>query len=230
MRYALIFFVFTLPVPTCATTVLVLYTPSAIYIASDSQISKIDGSEARSGCKIHVSEHFVWASAGLLYETAGPFDIRNIVQKILRQGPNFVDAMDQLEREITIEYPGARDRAIALGAKPLQAITQTVVADSDFTSVGMIYAHDKSVERRQCPGKTCNSAIGLLELGEHGEVDRILDERHSIWKEMGIAEAFDYLITAQKHKTPLFVSGPIAIVQLSGQGIKWIQYGACTPN
>jgi hypothetical protein len=61
-----------------ATTVFALYTPEAIVIGSDSKIVALNRSDTSYGCKIHVAGRFAWASAGLLAETRGPFDLRGI--------------------------------------------------------------------------------------------------------------------------------------------------------
>src|ERR1700694_3067299 len=210
-----------------ATTILALYTPTATYIGSDSQVSLANGSEARNVCKIHVTKDFVWASAGLLMETQGPFDLRDIARRALSSSNSFGQAVDELESQIRREYPNFQRRALQSGVDLLNARIEIIIGgirEPDRLSV--ITFSGEFPNRINCPSKSCET-LGLFELGKHEAVDRVLDRRPVIWKEMGIPEAMKYLIVAQENATPRFVSGPVAIVRIDRNGTSWISRGTC---
>ena len=214
--------------PITATSILAIYTAGVAYVGADSRISRADGSEARSGCKIHVTKDFIFASSGLFYETEGPFDLRRIARESLVDGLHFKQAIANLQETLTKGYPAFAARAMLSGVPQIHLRTDIVVVGHDpdilVSQISMDYS--KPPSRLDCPGPTC-SAIGVFELGERSAIDIILDRRHAIWREIGIPEAIKYLISEQMRATPQFVSGEISIVRMDQHGTTWIAKGAC---
>jgi hypothetical protein len=213
----------TVAVHAGATSIVIFYEPPFVYFGADSQISVTDGSEARNGCKIHTTRDFVWASSGLLYETAGPFDIRKIATESFTDGTPSLKAVRLFQDSVTREY-------LSLGNRnddktPLDASTDIFVAGRQGSvlrtsriSVAVGKSDQPKDQRLDCPSPACPK-LAVFELGLHDAVDAILDKRHAIWKELGIPEAIRYLIARQETATPRFVSGPIAIMQLGPRGV-----------
>jgi hypothetical protein len=211
-----------------ATSIIALYTPRYVYIGADSLITSLNSKESMKGCKIQRDNNFTWASAGLLFETGGTFDLRRIAAENLKPGATFIQAADGLQVVVTREFPGAVMRAKADGVKD-GLRTDIVIAAFE---AGRLHMSQISVDeasgtkRRDCPGTTCGE-MGVFLLGQHQAVDRILDGRHAIWRELGIADAMKHLLNAQITETPEFVSGPLALVKLTSDGMTWVEGGAC---
>jgi len=202
-----------------ATSILALYTPQYVYIASDAQISALNGNESLKGCKIHTENKFAWASAGLLYQTAGPFDVRRIAADALKDGVTFSHAVDGFHAEIIRHFPDVVRRAKNDGVKDGLRIDIVVAAfDGGNLRVSQIsVGEDGLPSRKDCPSQACGD-MGVFLLGEHRAVDKILDVRHAIWRELGIVNAMKFLINAQAQETPSVVSGPFAVLQLTSRG------------
>ncbi|MDR3725214.1 MAG: hypothetical protein P4K83_12115 [Terracidiphilus sp.] len=214
-------------VPAWATTVILLYTPDAVYIAADSKVGSLDGAITGQGCKVHVSKNYVWAAAGLFSESNGPFDLEKIVSKSLEGGQAPGPDADRLESDLGAAFRDVAARAIPqAGGSGKVRIEIALASVKKVGRVSSIFLNMETVQRRDCPGKECGG-LGVITLGEHGTVDRILDARHSIWKEMGIAGALNYLLAEQAKSTPLYVSAPFAIVRVDRAGAQWLQKGSC---
>jgi hypothetical protein len=214
-----------------ASTVLVVSAPKGpTYFGTDSQISQINGSDARFGCKIHVANNFVWASAGLLADKHGAFDLERIVTHSLRGNLPFSRAVHELETQMSNEYPDFRSRALQSGIDMLNARIQIVIADVRKPGhVTWLRFGDDLPKRTDCPGAVeCAASVGVLfPLGRVEAINPILDNRPAIWTEMGRPKAIRYLITAQEKETPRFVSGPISVLEIKQGGLHWFSRGSC---
>lgn len=189
-----------------------------------------DGSQSGRLCKIHVANNFVWAAVGLVGETEGPFDLQKIVPKALKTGTPFLRAIKNLQAQLGTSFPEFLKRARTMGIAPNAVKVEIAVAGGEqgilrVSRISISQANPVPV-REDCPGPACPE-IGVFELGFHGAIDRILDTRHAIWREMGIHEAMRYLIASQSAATPNSVSGPVAIVELRQSGLRWIDAGTC---
>jgi hypothetical protein len=213
-----------------ATAIIVIYTPDTIYFAADSQIVHIDGSGFSYGCKIHVTEKFVWASAGLL--SGGNVNLREIANHVLTDFAPFDIAVNEFQARLSREYPDLRKEAIGVAGHDLghTADLDVVVAASKTPGrMTRLVLSEKFTERTSCPGSSC-PVSAIFRLGEVGEIERTLNEQNNIrviWRKMGIREALKYLITKQQKATPNSVGGPISIVGIDRSGPQWIDRGAC---
>jgi hypothetical protein len=214
-----------------ATTILVLYTPNAVFFGADSRLVIEGRQRAEDGtvCKIHISDNLVWASAGLLAEAAGPFDLRTIAAHALRDDSSFRSAVRRLKSDVASQYQAFRNRAIEDGVNPTTANTNIAISGFDKHARLTVLHFGRSDSRISCPGKKCPE-FGLEELGEHRRIDSILNKDgyfYRIWKEKGIPAAFRYLISAEEAARPQTVGGPISVLQLDKTGPHWIYPGVC---
>lgn len=210
-----------------------LYTPEAIVIGSDSKILALNGSDTSYGCKIHVAGRFAWASAGLLAETRGPFDLRGIVKAALDSMVSFRGAAQRLKRFIDARYQHFRERSIQGGVSAEMAYTDVLLAGvgADQILHVLVMRFGRAAPTTDCPSAKCPE-FGFLELGEHARIDDILygphGQMHTIWRSKGVPEAIAYLIAAQERATPKLVGGPISILGIDKSGPHWIVPGTCS--
>lgn len=215
-----------------ATTVIALYTPEGVIIGSDSKIVALNGPDASYGCKIHVAGRFAWASAGLLAETRGPFDLRGIVKAALDGTVSFREATGRLKRFTDARYHDFRERSIQGGVSAAMAYTDVLLAGvgADQIPHVSVMRFGRTAPTTECPSAKCPE-FGFLELGERARIDNILYGPHglvhTIWKSKGVPEAIAYLIAAQERATPKLVGGPISILGIDKSGPHWIVPGVC---
>jgi hypothetical protein len=212
-----------------STSILALYTPQAIYIGSDSKISRLDGTESRNGCKILIAEHFVFASAGLSQSDDGTFDLPKLAFQIFSTAASFSSSVSSFEERLGLQYGGLIKQGALNGIPKEQVGIDVVVGGIEKNLIKLSQLSfgrlpDQFI-RRDCPSQECT--IGVFELGERAAIDGILKNRHAIWKELGVPDAIKHLILAQERASPKLVGGPIAIVEIGQAGIRWISKGAC---
>jgi hypothetical protein len=204
-----------------------LYFPGRVYIASDSKIASLNGQINETGCKVHVTKNYVWASSGLLLETNGTFNIEQFVPNAMRDGLDFYQSASILETQLKLAVPRLVEDVRATGEDINKA--QIGIALINRRAVGQvseIFVANSVLQRRDCPGREC-SDMGVFLFGEHRGVDSALNANREIWKDFGIVPALNYLIRQQESLTPQYVNGPVAIIEVTPQNAKWIQKGKC---
>lgn len=215
-----------------ATTILVLYTPDSVFIASDSKVTGGEGNKTWWGCKIHIAEDYVWTSAGLAYEVdtathSRTFDMDELVPQTLGDHSPSTASLDLLEARLKVSFKSGVSH-LSSDFDLNRASVSLIIADRK--SIGTVYEMfiaPKTFERNKYPGEAMSS-YGLIKGGERGRVDEILAAKTpKIFKDMGIVPALNYLITEQEAATPEYVAGPIAIAQIDSSGAHWIQKAVC---
>jgi hypothetical protein len=224
-----------------STSILALRTPEKLFIASDSKIVAINGPETRLGCKLFISPNYIFASAGLLKDAHGLFNVRKAVELAMSSGQSFDDGLVRFEQEMLTELPSIlndlRDavpryfKNSLLNHPVVEAIFGTIYEGQIRLSYrGFVPNEMLSIQiiRNDCPGSACPNGIMLAELGEKNAIDAILDKNPQIWKQQGIITALNSLIEAQALATPQFVSAPAAIVMMEKTGTpQWMRPGLC---
>ncbi len=213
--------------PVHATTILVLYTPEAVFIASDSKIASTDMKVTWFGCKIHVTENYVWASAGLSFELDGPFSLEKLVPQVLGNEVPSTTSLDRLEFQIRSAFESLIPKLTLIGFDLNKANIGVAIVDT--RTIGKVYEMfitTKTFVREQYPGGDM-SPHGFVAFGEHGKVDELVAARPQMFREMGIGPALNYLINEQEMATPEYVAGEIALVQVDSTGAHWTQKAAC---
>lgn len=223
-----------------ATSVLALRTDEALFVGADSKVVAINGSETGFGCKVSVSQNYVFSSAGLLKDTRGPFDLHKIVEDSIAANSNFNNVLTTYQNKMLEMLPPALKFLMAdVPAYYEKFLRRKHVVESIFGAVednvvhlayrGFVPDDPERVDivKNDCPG-TCSSPLMLLELGEKGAIDRELDANPQIWKQIGIPNALERLIRLQAVASPEYVSLPAAIVMLPRNGtVQWLSTGMC---
>jgi len=214
--------------PLRATTIIMLYLPGRVYIATDSKIASLDGKISGTGCKLHVAENYVWASAGLLLETNGTFNIEQFVPNAMGDGIDFDKSVGTLEIQLRFVFPQLIEDVRAIGANVDVAQIGIVLASKNEPGhVSGIFVTGKDLKRWDCPSQSCGQ-LGVASFGEHRAVDDALNANSKIWKDIGIIPALNYLIEQQEKLTPQYVEGPVAIAEITSKGVQWDQKGKCS--
>ena len=219
--------VLILVLPAHATTILVIYSPEAVFIAVDSKVTSTDGKISRSDCKIHISENYIWGTAGLLSETNGPFNMDKLIPKVMGSGPVTTAALDEMEKQVKSSFNSLIPTLVAQGFNLDNAQINVVIIDKKrLGKFSEIQVTKSRFERKDCPSASC-AEMGFFAFGEHGKVDSLITEQ--LLREMLTAPAktLNYLISQQERATPQFVGGKIAILVFDNTGTHWLQDGEC---
>jgi hypothetical protein len=81
------------------------------------------------------------------------------------------------------------------------------------------------IEAHHCPSKDCVSGL-IVQLGFWQEIESEVNDL-SIWKDLGDSKAIHRFIMEEASAHPDDVGVPISLIQLSGDGPKWIEKGEC---
>jgi hypothetical protein len=226
------------------TSIIVYRTDQEGFIAADSKmVAMNDPKQEIAACKIRVVKGYVFADSGILKETNGPFDVNKIMNDAIEMGGSFKTIVTNLEIRIYQSLPAVANQLIP-HTNPIYGkwtvgnhFVEIVLAHA---SDGIIYiaycAYDLSssaapytfdIERMDCPGPSCPGSF-LRRLGEYAAINRELDRRPAVWKELGVKDALNHLIELQAIETPEKVALPVSIIELLQNGsIQWAQKGAC---
>lgn len=104
--------------PARATSIVVLYGPDAVFIASDSKVASVDGKISWPGCKIHITKNYVWASSGFSFELNGPFDIEKLVPESLGDGEPSAASLNILESRLKASFNSLLPKLTAIRFRP----------------------------------------------------------------------------------------------------------------
>jgi hypothetical protein len=218
-----------------ATTVLVVYTPTSVFIASDSKFAGGEENKTWSGCKIHAAKDYGWVSAGLAFEVdaathSRTFDMDKPVSQTLGDHPPSTASLDLLEARLKASFRSVVSH-LSSDVDLKRASTSLIIVDrKNIGTVYEMFIARKTFKRTKFPGGTMSS-YGFISAGEQGRIKEILATKTGkMFKDMGIVPALNYLITEQEKATPEYVAGPIAIAQIDPAGVHWIQKAACQGN
>lgn len=228
LRIAVVFSLVVTGSPSWATTIIMLYLPGRVYIATDSKIASLDGKVNGTVCKIHVAKNYIWASAGLLLETNRTFNLEQFVPNAMGDGIDFDKSVDTLEAQLKAVFPQLVEDIRATGSANIDLVQIGIALASQrrVGHVSSIFINGKELQRYDCPSQSCTET-GVFSFGEHRAVDEALDANRKIWRDMGIVPALNYLIEQQAKLTPRYVKGPTAIVEITSKGVQWDEKGKC---
>jgi hypothetical protein len=230
------------PAPSFCTAVMVARTDSATYIAADSLVLTRDG-KPDQWCKIERADDYVFSSSGLLRETRGQLDIRDIVRDAVSVQNSFEDAVHEIESRLAEALPqmirdveaigGAKTDAVGVGRSVLQIVVAhpekgaVRLAFRDFVRSTESYPYDIDMDGFDCPGAAC-ADIRVMALGEHSAIDTEMAADRKLIKTLGAPAALNRLIELQGAATPDEVAAPVAIIEIGNDGkLVWVQKGKC---
>jgi hypothetical protein len=230
------------PLPAFATAVMVARTDAATYIAADSLILARDG-KPDQWCKIELADDYVFSSSGLLRETKGQLDIRDIVRSAVSLQASFEDAVREIESRLAEALPqmirdveaigGAKADAVGVGRSILQIVVAhpekgaVRLAFRDLVRSSESYPYDVQMDGFDCPGEAC-ADIHIMALGEHSAIDTEMAANRKMVKTLGAPGALNRLIELQGTATPDEVAAPVAIIEIGNDGkLNWVQKGKC---
>jgi hypothetical protein len=223
------------------TLVIMLRIDDVIFIAADSKLSKANGRDIGSACKIHVTDQFVWATSGILNDPRSTFDTWATTEAAIKAGGSFDEIVSRFDRELASQLkellprikrddPLSYDETVKSGhAVTVFFIKNFEVRISDFTLPNKETPNGIEVIDQSCPGNLCISNPKMIAMMGYFDAAKIeVERRPQILDQMGIMPALNYLMDIQHNATPTRVAPPVSILQVDKSGaLSWLQNGVC---
>lgn len=233
-----------------ATTVVAIWTPSAVTIGADSKSNVFDALGADTKvpkvCKIYVSNKGVWSSAGLTKSglETGSFRLDEIVEATLLRDGSLNDRISSFQvslgqKLISVAqfakqlYPAFY--AERMKDKPIVQLVFAFIEDREPTyyrwdfaveddASGMISVY---VNWAYCPGPHCSQNLAASVLGRSEIIKQRAAQNPRMWESANPKTVISSLIEAEIEDAPNDVGAPIAIIEVASTGIRWIENGEC---
>ena len=225
------------------TTITCLRTPDFIVVGADSKIVTAGfDSPHMVGQKIQQVDNLLFASAGLLQDYYGNFNIAQTIRDLRLQGGTIQETVNRFSEAIigpmrsAVEmvcsnFPahfevtakkGFVSEVLFFGIEELRSTRDPVVHSLRFTKVDCGPSIQIEVLNRSCPTHD-PSEIAFLALGEADAINRHLDMNPKFWHQSGgVPEGMQKLLEIAILDKPLHVGPPIKIVVVHRSGITWI--------
>jgi hypothetical protein len=226
-----------------ATTAVALYSKGFAVVAVDGRVNKIGPMIAghESECKLYVADGKVAVAAGLAEEQDVGFDIRKILHIALTQSTPVPNAADLVEQQVRRQLPAALQ---AFEQHSPAAFQDRAHGSLQLLLVGTDSGGNVEVARRSTPydptrrvqsEDTTGAAdrVGVALIGETGAIDLDLERLHNTngWEGMDNPAELEKLarrfIALEVVDKPLKVGPPLSMVLVDGDGIHWVEPGAC---
>jgi hypothetical protein len=226
-----------------ATSVIVVRTPSTIYLGADSKIKSLDGSRQGTFCKIGISHDIFWGEAGIISDAITHFDSTSIVNNIMSQTSSISTRIADFENVTLLslrnvlrslrdsdplnfvqKYGDRRVPAFQIVFAYFYNDAPRVIAIDFMTKLNNIGEPDIDVVEHNFDD------IYFIFIGQHKAIEAEIAHNKSIWKDYGIPTAIRHLLQIEISAVPEDVGPPIALVEIDQNGASWISKGVCSPQ
>ncbi|MDR3571024.1 MAG: hypothetical protein P4L81_02390 [Candidatus Pacebacteria bacterium] len=238
MRSAItaIIFVIGLTSQAFATSIIIVRTPTDVFIGADSKERK--GSSSEGACKIIITGKSFWTFANVVTFPPINFDLKKIALAFAARHGSWDDKIEALKSEIIPQIKiivgeyrkvyknwkeGEDVSTVAFGYFENGISHLHVIGFIPITKAGIISIY---IHNADCPGATCSP---VFKLGLHEALDR-MKENEIPWEKFGITGTIYYLVQTEINASPNDVGPPISIVDISNAGANWITPGVCAPK
>jgi hypothetical protein len=233
----------TIAGPAGATTLVAVWTPTTTVIGADSLTHTLDDGKRWSMCKIRRAGPVVWAATGITGNPDFHFSLDRLVGEAM-SGPGSLDAkitafetalfvpLSEVVHNIRIENPSwyyrhAKGHAVTrlIFSAHEDGVNRFWMREFVAESARIGDEIDISVKRTDCPGPTCQDFRVFL-LGQYDYASRIASDA-GFWEKNGLAESVRRSIETEIAGNPDHVGPPIAIVEVTRDGVRWVEKGEC---
>ncbi|HEY6291614.1 MAG TPA: hypothetical protein VI455_08645 [Terriglobia bacterium] len=226
-----------------ATTAVALYTKDFAVVASDGRGNKVGPviSGHQSECKLYLADEKVAVVAGLAEEPDSGFDVRRILHAVMKQATPAPRAADLVEQQIQQALPAALRE---FEKQNPGAFQERAAGSSQLLMVGVGSDGEIQIARRSTPYNQARRAqredatgaadrVGVALIGDTAAIDRDLERLHNSNGWEGMANPTDLeklarrFIALEVVDKPMQVGPPISMVLVDGNGVHWVEPGAC---
>lgn len=223
------------------TLIIVLRTEETSIIATDSQVSTVEGSPLGTSCKTHITNNIVWATAGIRQETRGPFNIWNIAEAAINGGGTLDQIVDRFTTNTISQLSDMLPRLKSYAPETYDDLTKngthvvsivfiqgTNIQTKAFFIIDKTHPEKIESATKNCPGECQADGVAVFAIGHHEAVDSIFKQSSDLWQTTGVVKTLNYLMGEQHTLTPTEVAFPVSILRITkGGDLNWLQNGAC---
>ncbi|MBW1771982.1 MAG: hypothetical protein JRJ51_04045 [Deltaproteobacteria bacterium] len=227
------------------TTIVVVRTPTEIYIGADSKITDIRNESITStACKIRQVDDLFFAFSGLPKIPGVESDLMEIIEEASRGGGTIAEKIEEFDDIIVDEWSkglqALKEERPQFYKEELKGkiVLQVAFAGIQNRKPVFFMMHLKAVERdgfpaiaiskKSCPGD-CQQGKVIAYLGHTGALNRYMSDRSNVWK-AGYVQGIRELITLQIEAQPEHVGPPIDILHINRRGAEWVQIKSECPE
>jgi hypothetical protein len=220
------------------TTIVVVRTPTVIYIGADSRITDIrNESRTSTACKIRRAGDLFYAFSGFPRIPGVKPGLMEIIQVAAEGGGSITEMVEAFDDTIADTWSGGLQKLKQKHPKFYKEeirdrnLLQIAIAGIQNRKPVFFMRHLKAMERngspgidiykKSCPGD-CQKGKVIACLGHIGALEGYTSVRSDVWKD-GYVRGIRRLITLQMDASPEHVGPPIDILQIRRQGARWIQ-------
>jgi hypothetical protein len=217
-----------------------IFTPDRAVLAVDSRVTLTDGRASRRGadeCKIQSAGRFQLALAGLYDHAETKFDAWRLAEQAAAGAPSVAEAAARVERGLQPALESAIGNMRA--ADPTAFSRQYARAHLAFVIAGLDQGLPAMAARAFVPDREGNLRIvrwnpppgttSLFAFGEHAAIDAYGPKEAllRLVTDAGPAEAAQRLVQLEIAASPEIVGPPVAVLELSKIGPRWIHQALC---
>ncbi len=219
-----------------ATLVIVIQTPTSIFIGADSKLVTSDRSKTRFTCKIGIQKDVYWGEAGLTEIPETNFNVHEIISNAMSDTSNSVSSRISGFR-LTISS-ALLDIANYVKRRDISEFTRNFVQSPALETVFIYFingtSHVYNLNFSAFPDDTTRlkytesdfTAVSgeahILKLGVHQYIDHLI-----IPPNLTYAQAIQYALNTAIQAHPDDLGPPIALVEINQDGPHWISEGLC---
>lgn len=227
------------------TTVVVVRTPTDIYMGADSKITDIrDESLQSTACKIRQVDDLFFAFSGFPEIPGADPGLMGIIRAAAGSGGNIADKVEAFDDIIVDAWSKALQ---TLKKKRPQFyedevkgrnVLQIAIAGIQKRKPVFFMRHLKALERnglpgiaiykKSCPGDCVHGKV-IAYLGHTGALKGHTSDRSDVWND-GYVQGIRTLISLQMKADPEHVGPPIDILHIKRRGANWIQVKSECPE
>ena len=228
-----------------STTVIVVRTPTEIYIGADSKITDVRNESLTStACKIRQVDDLFFAFSGLPKMPGVESDLMEIIEEASRDGGTIADKVEEFDDIITDEWSeGLQELKKERPQFYKEEVKGRIILQVAFAGIQkrkpvFFLIHIKAVERdgfpaidiskKSCPGD-CQQGKVIAYFGHTGALKQYMSDRSNAWKS-GYVQGIRKLITLQMEAQPEYVGPPIDILHIDRMGAEWIEVKSECPE
>jgi len=228
------------------SSIVAIRTPQNIFVGEDSKVVALGraSSNGLTASKIVQVDNLFFASAGLLRDEKGLFNVRETVLKARQAGDSIYETAERFTAMIVpclTNAVGDVERASPGLFKSSNTwpsveiiffgvVHGVPVLCVRYFNLDLSFVPPKvTVGRLDCPGD-CATGMTWAFAGNHTEMEKFLDSNPGYLKKNGFVPTINVLIQKEIEAAPDHVGPPIEILMVDKAGARWLQRKPQTPD
>ena len=223
-----------------ATAIIAMRAPNFIFLGADSKaIRGGNKADTVSVCKIEQVGKFYYAAAGLTDNPFVNYKLSKIIDEAFREGITFIDKINRFDRLVQSPLSEAlqhvrrdnprffKDTFERRDKVALEVVFAGIVEDEpaltliSFTIERLHPLRASLTHRRNCPGN-CPTGTHVYYMGTKDAMVNYAAMNPRVW-DVGAVPAIKDLLHIQANSTADEVGGPVDILYITKDSVRWIQ-------